>query len=117
MSRGENAVAHKKFADLVGKRTPEQRARVDAIKASARADQIAESISEVRKIRSITQTALADAMQKTQPTVSQFENAPDNYVATVRSAIEAMGGRLEMVAVFEDQRIAIHQLAAPVRPA
>ncbi len=100
-------MATKRFADLVGEQTSEQRARIDAIKAVARADQIAASISEVRKIRAITQTALAAAMEKTQPTVSQLENASDNYVSTIRNAIEAMGGQLEMVAVFDDQRIAI----------
>jgi len=36
-----------------------------------------------------------------------METSPDNLLSTWRAVIESMGGRLEMVAVFDDERIAI----------
>ena len=100
---------HKRFADVVGDTTPEQRARIDEIKQRARADQVAHSLGEVRRIRDITQAELAAALAKSQPAVSAMENCADNHISTYVHAIGAMGGRLEMVAVFGDQRIVIKQ--------
>ena len=36
-----------------------------------------------------------------------MEAAADNLLSTWRSVVESMGGRLELVAVFDDERIAI----------
>lgn len=36
-----------------------------------------------------------------------METADDNLLSTWRAVIEGMGGRLELVAVFDDERIAI----------
>jgi hypothetical protein len=98
---------HKPFTEVVGDTTPEQRARIDEIKQRARADQIAHSLGEVRKIREMTQAELAAELARSQPSVSAMENCADNHISTYVHAIGAMGGRLELVAVFGDQRIVI----------
>ncbi len=100
-------MGHRKFSDIVGEISPERRARIDAIKQAARADAVAFSLAEVRKRRDITQVNLAQQMQRSQASISAMETAGDNLLSTWLSAMEAMGGRLELVAVFDDERIAI----------
>ena len=57
----------------------------------------------------MTQTELARRLERAQASVSALENADDNMLSTVRAVIESMGGRLELVAVFGDERIALAQ--------
>lgn len=101
-----------KWADIQGEITPERRARIDELKAQARADSVAFSLAELRKARALTQVELAERLKMAQPTVSAMENAGDNHVSTVRNIVESLGGHLEMVAVFGDERIVLQ----PVLP-
>jgi len=96
-----------KWADIRGEITPEERARIDALKVQARADSVAFNLAELRKARELTQVELAERLKTAQPTVSAMENAGDNLVSTVRNVVESLGGQLEMVAVFGDERIAL----------
>ena len=41
-------------------------------------------------------------MDITQAAISKFENATDVRVSTLREYLEALGARLELVAVFDD---------------
>ncbi len=96
-----------KWVDIQGEVTPERRKRIDAIKAQAHADAVAFNLGELRKARELTQVELAERLKTAQPSVSAMENAGDNLVSTVRSVVESLGGHLEMVAVFGDERIAL----------
>jgi len=72
------------------------------------------SLNQVREARSLTQVSLASALQVNQGTVSKLERRTDMYVSTLRSYIEAMGGQLQIRAVFPDGEVEIeqfHQLA------
>lgn len=100
---------HKKFADIVGQLSPERRARIEELKEAARADAVAFSLAELRRAREMTQTELARRLERAQASVSALENADDNLLSTVRAVIESMGGRLEIVAVFGEERIALAQ--------
>jgi len=40
-----------------------------------------------------------------QPNISRIEHQDDAYLSTLRSYVEALGGRLEVRAVFEDQTV------------
>ena len=60
------------------------------------------SLGELRKARELTQVQLADAIGTTQSGISRIEHQTDLYVRTLRSYIEAMGGFLEINAVFPD---------------
>ena len=101
------------FDELVGELTPEQRARVDALKEEARAEIVAYTLRELRKHRNLTQTELARRLDRAQASVSAMETAADNLVSTLRMAVEGMGGHLEVTAVFDNERI---PLTTPMRP-
>lgn len=100
-------MGHHRFADVVGDISPERRARIDAIKEEARADAVAFNLAELRRHRDLTQVELAERLEKAQASISAMEAAGDNLLSTWRSVVESMGGRLELVAVFDDERIAI----------
>lgn len=97
----------KPFRALLGKMTPERRARIQA-----KTEQLVRDmpLSELRVARSITQEQLAKALGVKQSAVSRMENRCDMYISTLRTAIKAMGGDLEITAVFADgNRVRIDQ--------
>lgn len=100
-------MAHRKFSDIVGEISPDRRVRIDEIKEEYRADAVAFNLAELRRHRHLTQVELAERLERAQASISAMETAPDNLLSTWRAVIESMGGRLEMVAVFDDERIAI----------
>ena len=59
-------------------------------------------LHELRRAREMTQVALAKQLNMVQPSVSRLERQADLYVSTLRRYIEALGGRLEIHAVFPD---------------
>ena len=65
------------------------------------------NLAELRRHRELTQVELAQRLERTQASISAMEAAGDNLLSTYRAAIESMGGRLELVAVFDDERIVI----------
>jgi len=52
-----------------------------------------------------TQQQIADAWDSTQANVSQIEHTRDIYLSTLRSYVEALGGRLAISAVFPEETI------------
>lgn len=100
-------MGHRKFTDIVGVIDDERRARIDTIKEEARADAVAFNLAELRRHRSLTQVELAERLQRAQASISAMETADDNLLSTWRAVVESMGGHLELVAVFDDERIAI----------
>lgn len=79
---------------------PTRRARVDDYKRAMRA---AVALGELRASRDVTQQQLAGPLDTTQPNVSRIEHQDDLYLSTLRSYVEALGGHLELRAVFPDQ--------------
>jgi predicted transcriptional regulator len=61
----------------------------------------------------VTQVELADVLGVRQPNVSRIERQEDLFVSTLRQYVEALGGRLELTAVFGRQRITITTPGAP----
>lgn len=74
---------------------------------------VALAIGEIRRRRGVTQIELADALGVRQPNVSRIERQEDLFVSTLRQYVEALGGELELSAVFGGQRIT---LTTPGRP-
>ncbi|MCO7220399.1 XRE family transcriptional regulator [Klenkia sp. PcliD-1-E] len=66
-----------------------------------------EGLANVRKARSLTQALLAANMKMPQPSISRLERQTDLYLSTLRRYIEAMGGKLEIHAVFPDKDVEI----------
>ncbi len=69
----------------------------------------AQRLAEVRKAHGETQTGLAARMKVSQSRVSKIERGDlaRTEIATLQSYIEALGGRLEVTAQFDDQRITV----------
>lgn len=93
------------FDDYIGDLTPEEQARIEALKDEARAEIVTYNLKELRRHRNLTQTELARRLDRAQASVSAMETAADNLVSTLRMAVEGMGGHLEVTAVFDDERI------------
>jgi len=72
-----------------------------------RAMEDALALAELRQSRSITQVQLADVLGISQGNVSRLEGRRDVYLSTLRSYVEALGGRLEIAAVFSDDRVPV----------
>ena len=89
----------KKFAALRARMSPESRARADA-KAQAMLAEM--PLNELRQARGLSQKMLAEVLHVQQPSIAKIEKRTDMYISTLRSHIEAMGGRLEVVARFPD---------------
>lgn len=60
------------------------------------------SLRELRKSRRVSQVVLARRLRARQPTISKFERQSEMRVGTLRRYIQALGGRLELLARFPD---------------
>ena len=58
------------------------------------------ALHEFRQARAMTQRALGESLNVNQPAVAKLERRTDIYVSNLRAFIEAMGGRLKIVAQF-----------------
>lgn len=84
---------------------PKRRANVERHRRETIAEIIAYTLAEVRKARAVTQTDLARVLQVQQSSVSRLEHEDDPHLSTLREYVEALGGRLEVAAVFDEERI------------
>jgi hypothetical protein len=98
-----------KWTTLRAKMTPERR---EANRLAAKQMVDAMPLEGLRTARNITQTHLASLLQITQASVSKMEKRTDMYVSTLRSFVQAMGGELEIRAVFPEGAVQIDQFAA-----
>ena len=64
-------------------------------------------LHELRRARELTQRDMARILKVNQPAVSKLEQRADVYVSSLRSYIEAVGGKLKIVADFPDGEVAI----------
>lgn len=96
----------KKFARLREQMTPEQRQQARELAEKLLAEM---PLQELRRARELTQEALAQALECRQPEVCKIESRTDMYVSTLRRYIEAMGGRLDIVAHFPEGDVRITQ--------
>jgi len=61
------------------------------------------TLQELRRARAITQARLARNLGIAQKQISEFERRTDMHISTLRRSIEAMGGKLHIVAEFPDR--------------
>ena len=94
----------KNFSKLSDNLSPaaqmEVRNQVDALMAEM-------PLHELRRARGLSQKILAQALDVQQPAIAKIEQRTDMYISTLRSHIEAMGGKLEIVARFPDGSVKI----------
>ncbi len=84
--------------------TPEDRQRVDEYR---RLMDAVLTLYRLREERGLTQVAIAEVLDVTQGNVSRVEHAADLYVSTLARYVEALGGKLELTAVFPDQVVSL----------
>ena len=89
-----------KLSDMMRQLPKARRDRV-----AARAEEIREEIEglqELRKATSKTQVEIAKSLGVSQPSVAKIERQADMYLSTLRSYVEAAGGRLSLVVQLKD---------------
>jgi len=59
-------------------------------------------LNELRKQRGQTQAQLADLLGMTQANVSRIERSANPYLSTLADYVDALGGHIEITAVFDD---------------
>jgi len=96
----------KNFKELQAKMSAERRARNEAA-AAKMIDEMA--LDELREARDLTQEQLARMLRVNQAAVSKMERRADMYITTLQGVIKAMGGRLEIRAVFPNGVVRINQ--------
>lgn len=96
----------KNFKELQEKMSPESRTR--AIEKAERMTREM-ALDELREARLLTQEQLAEQLNVRQPAVARMERRADMYVSTLRGVIKAMGGELDIRAVFPDGTVKINQ--------
>jgi DNA-binding XRE family transcriptional regulator len=87
--------------DKIRKLSPTQRQNVEARAAELMAEEM--TLRELRKARKLTQVRIAKALGITQDSVSRLEKRSDLLLSTLRKTVEAMGGKLSLVAEFPDR--------------
>ncbi|MEZ5176616.1 MAG: helix-turn-helix transcriptional regulator [Acidimicrobiia bacterium] len=83
----------------------ERRTRANRAYQDGLRDVITHSLTEIRQMRQITQVELAEALDVGQPRISRMERGGDSLLSTVAAYVEALGGHLEVAAVFDDDRV------------
>jgi len=92
-----------RWKDLRDKKlSPGKRAKVDRwVKMKV----IEMDLRDLRQRKGKTQAELAALIEATQGEISRAERRSDHLVSTLRSIVEALGGKLEITAVFDDERV------------
>jgi transcriptional regulator with XRE-family HTH domain len=95
-----------KWRDIRGTFSPEQEAEIDRQVKDAAGVM---TLYQLREARNLTQVSLAKVLNVNQGAVSRMEKRTDMYVSTLRNFIKAMGGQLQVKAVFPEGEVQIEQ--------
>lgn len=82
--------------------SPEAQARVAALVA---AELEGRTLKALRRDLALTQVEVSRFLEMSQPELSRLESRSDHLTSTLRRYVEALGGELEVTAVFGAQRI------------
>ncbi len=95
------------FNELRAKMSSESRAR-----AEEKFKQLVKEmpLEELRAARELTQEQLAETLGTSQAAVSKLERRADMYVSTLAQFVRAMGGYLQIRAIFPDGEVSIARL-------
>ncbi len=92
----------RKFSELLDKMSPERLARIDE-----RVQRTLElmTLHELRRERRMKQTDLARGLNSTQGEVSKIEARTDMKISTLNDYVKALGGSLQVRAVFPEKTV------------
>ena len=104
--------------DKLNALSPAYRKRVEAHAARLIAEEM--TLQQLRRARKLTQSRVAKKLGISQDGVSRLEQRSDLLLSTLRKSVEAMGGRLSLIAEFPDRQpvilAGISEDAEPARP-
>ena len=100
-----------RLEDMLAKLPEGRRA---AIKARTEELVYAENLRQLREAYNQSQKSLADKLHVEQAAVSKLERRADVRVSTLRNYVEAVGGVLEIRALFPDREVKIGQFSRVV---
>src|ERR1700730_3501616 len=95
--------------------SPARRKKVAARAAQLIAEEM--TLQELRHARRLTQVRMAKELGIGQDGVSKLEKRADLMISTLRKTVEAMGGRLSLVAEFPDRDPVVLSGIAGIDPA
>ena len=96
----------KQFKELRKKMSAEAQAEVHQ-RALEMLQQLA--LAELRQAQHLSQEELAKVLNIQQPAVAKIEKKVDMHISTLKRFIEALGGELEIKALFPDREVRITQ--------
>jgi hypothetical protein len=97
-----------KWSDLKAKAlSPQARRRVDE---AVMRDAVEMTLQGLREFAGKRQAEVAQIMEKTQGELSKLEHRRDLLLSTLRDYVEALGGHLEIRAIFDDRSIVVNPL-------
>ena len=100
-------MATTKWSEVRGRLVPA--AQEEAAAEGRRALRDALGLARIRAERQVTQVELAARLDRSQGNISELERRSDVYLSSLREYVEALGGELEVNAVFDGKR---HRIVA-----
>ena len=100
-------MARKKWSEIRRKHGPEGEGRIKRIKDEIILEMTLRQIRE--HVSDLNQTELGDLLAVTQVAISQLERRQDAVLSNVARYIAALGGRLELLAIFGEEEIRVTQ--------
>ena len=91
----------KTLEDMLNELPPERRKKIEERAEELIAEEM--SLRDLRKARKQTQACIAEELGITQENVSRIEKRSDLLISTLSRHIEALGGKLSLVAKFPDR--------------
>ena len=83
-------------------------AQIAASKESAERATMDMNLRKLRELFAKTQEEMAALVEMSQSELSRAERRDDHRVSTLRRYVEALGGKLEVVAVFDDKQVKLN---------
>ena len=87
--------------DVINGLEPARRRKIEDRAVELIAEEM--TLRELRKARQLTQVSVARELGISQDGVSRLEQRSDLLLSTLRKTVEAMGGRLSLIARFPDR--------------
>lgn len=95
-------MATTKWTEVRGRLVPDDQEAAAAKRRIALRDAL--GLARIRGERKVTQVELATRLERSQGNISELERRSDVYLSSLREYVEALGGVLEVNAVFEGKR-------------
>ena len=88
--------------EVMASLSPEMRARVTAMTQELIEEEM--TLRDLRSVQHLTQERMAKILGVAQDSVSRMERRADMLLSTMSSYVEAMGGKLRLIAEFPNRR-------------